>query len=216
MTRGELTYFGTPDLNAALDIEASHDVHSIRGEDITAFVHIGGTLYDPRLRFSSDAQPPISETEILSYLFFGAPSVEALAGAGQGAYGDQRLVQQGLNQFLQAVSGQLEYSVISNLNVPLDYVQIRPSVYRNELAGVDFAVGKRLGEKWFVTLSPRICMRENIFAAESLGASLEYRLTKQWLFLVSGDPVQSCVPFSSYRLAPKYQLGVDLLWEKRY
>jgi translocation and assembly module TamB len=216
VTRGEVTYFGTPDLNAALDIEAKHDVHSIRGEDITAFVHIGGTLYDPRLRFSSDAQPPISETEILSYLFFGAPSVEALAGAGQGAYGDQRLVQQGLNQFLEAVSGQLEYSVISNLNVPLDYVQIRPSIYRNELAGVDLAVGKRLGEKWFVTLSPRICTRQNPFAAESLGASLEYRFTKQWLFLVSGDPVQSCVPFSSYRLAPKYQLGVDLLWEKRY
>jgi translocation and assembly module TamB len=220
VTRGEVTYFGTPDLNAGLDIEARHEVHSVRGEDITAIVHIGGTLYDPRLRFSSDAQPPISETEILSYLFFGAPSVEAFAGAGQGAYGDQRLVQQGLAQFLEAVSGQLEYSVISDLNVPLDYVQIRPSIYRNELAGVDVAVGKRLGEKWFVTLSPRICTTagESVFASEGLdvGASLEYRFTKQWLFLVSGDPVQSCVPFGSYRLAPKYQLGVDLLWEKRY
>ncbi len=218
VTRGEVTYFGTPDLNAALDIEASHDVHSIRGDDMTAYVHIGGTLYDPRLRFSSDIQPPISETEVLSYLFFGAPSVEAFAGAGQGAYGDQRLVQQGLNQFLAAVSGQLEYSFISDLNLPLDYVQIRPTIYRNELAGVDFAVGKRLGEKWFVTLSPRLCRRENfgVESLESVGASLEYRFTKQWLFLVSGDPVQGCVPFSSYRLAPRYQLGVDLLWEKRY
>jgi hypothetical protein len=58
-----------------------------------------------------------------------------------------------------------------------------------------------------------------VFALENLenvGASLEYRFTKEWMFLVSGDPVQGCAPFGSNLLAPKYQFGVDLLWEKRY
>ncbi|UCG86540.1 MAG: translocation/assembly module TamB domain-containing protein [Gemmatimonadota bacterium] len=218
VTRGEVTYFGTPDLNAAIDIDARHNVHSVRGEDITVFVNIGGTLYEPTLRFTSDIQPPIAETEILSYVFFGAPSVEAFAGTGTEGVADQRLAQQGLNQFLAAVSGQLEYGLISDLNVPLDYVQIRPSLAGREMAGLDLAVGKRLGDKWFVTLSPRACLRpgQELFAWEDFGASLEYRFTREWMFQVSGDPVQGCVPYSSHRLVAKYQLGVDFLWEKRY
>ena len=218
VTRGEVTYFGTPDLNAAIDIDARYNVHSVRGEDITVFVNIGGTLYEPTLRFSSDIQPPIAETEILSYVFFGAPSVEAFAGSGGGGVADQRLAQQGLNQFLAAVSGQVEYSLISNLNLPLDYVQIRPSVAGSEMAAVDLAVGKRLGERWFVTLSPRACFQagQQFLGLEDIGASLEYRFTREWMFQVSGDPVRACVPYSSSRLAAKYQLGVDLLWEKRY
>jgi len=116
------------------------------------------------------------------------------------------------------VSGQFEYSLISDLNVPLDYVQIRPSVYGKELAGFDLAMGKRLGEKWFVTLNPRVCPSRphQVFAWEDIGASLEYRISRQWNFLVSGDPVQGCSPYANNRLVAKYQLGVDFLWEKRY
>jgi translocation and assembly module TamB len=217
VTRGEVTYFGTPDLNAALDIEARHNVHSVRGEDLTVFVHIGGTMYEPTLRFSSDIQPPIAETEILSYVFFGAPSVEAFAGSGNENFANQRLAQQGLNQFLAAVSGQVEYSLISDLNLPLDYVQIRPSGVGSEMAGVGVALGKRLGENWFFTLSPRYCPRPGqAFTLEDIGASIEYRFSREWMFLVSGDPVQACVPYASNRLVAKYQLGVDFLWEKRY
>jgi translocation and assembly module TamB len=217
VTRGEVQYLGTPDLNAAVDIEARHRLRSVRGEDVTVFVHIGGTVYEPRLTFTSDIHPPISETEVLSYLFFGAPSVEAFAGTGN--FADQRLVEQGLNQFLGAVSGQLEYSLISDLNVPLDYVQIRPTGVGTEMYGVDVAVGKRLGEKWFVTVNPRLCSRDDLFTIETLrsvGASLEYRLSREWMLLLSGDPVQSCSAFSTQRFAEKYQLGLDLFWEKRY
>jgi hypothetical protein len=215
VTRGEVTYFGTPDLNAAVDIEARHRVRGVRGEDVTVIVHIGGTVYDPRIRFSSDINPPISETEILSYLFFGAPSVEAFTGTGN--LGDQRLVEQGLNQFLGAVSGQLEYRLISDLNVPLDYVHIRPTGVGTPMLGIDFAVGKRLGDKWFLTVNPRICSRNvGLETLRSVGASLEYRVGSDWLLLLRGDTVQSCSAFSTNRFAEKYQLGVDLFWEKRY
>ncbi len=216
VTRGEVTYLGTPDLNAAVDIEARHRLRSVRGQDVTVFVHIGGTVYEPRLTFTSDILPPISETEVLSYLFFGAPSVEALAGTGN--FADQRLVEQGLNQFLGAVSGQLEYSLISDLKVPLDYLQIRPTGVGTELYGVDVAVGKRLGEKWFLTVNPRLCSRDRgwVETLRNLGASLEYRLSSTWLLLLSGDPVQSCSAFSTRQFTEKYQLGVDLYWEKRY
>jgi hypothetical protein len=215
VTRGEVMYLGTPDLNAAVDIEARHRLRSVRGQDVAVFVHIGGTVYEPRLTFTSDILPPISETEVLSYLFFGAPSVEALAGTGN--FADQRLVEQGLNQFLGAVSGQIEYSLISDLKVPLDYLQIRPTGVGTQLYGVDVAVGKRLGEKWFLTVNPRVCSRDNwVERLRNLGASLEYRLSSTWLLLLSGDPVQSCSAFSTRQFTEKYQLGVDLYWEKRY
>lgn len=216
VTRGEVTYLGTPDLDAAVDIEARHRVRGVRGEDLTVTVHIGGTVYEPRLTFSSDVHPPISETEILSYLFFGAPSLEALVGTGN--FADQRLVEQGLNQFLSAVTGQLEYSLISDFNVPLDYLQIRPTGVGTGVYGVDLAVGKRLGEKWFVTVNPRYCKRSSALSIEDVrvGASLEYRLSREWMLLLSGDPVKSCSAFLTPQFADKYQLGVDLFWDKRY
>jgi hypothetical protein len=144
--------------------------------------------------------------------------MEAFAGSGTGDFGNQRLVEQGLNQFLAAVSGQVEYSLISDFNVPLDYVQIRPSVYGREVAGFDVALGKRLGDKWFLTLNPRVCPNRphQVFQWEDIGASLEYRISRQWNFLVSGDPVQGCTPYANNRWVAKYQLGVDILWEKRY
>jgi hypothetical protein len=213
VTRGEVTYLGTPDLNAALDIEARHQVRGVRGEAVTVFVHLGGTVYEPSLTFSSDIRPPISETEVLSYLFFGAPSVEALGRSGGTA--NQRLVQQGLTQFLGVLSGQVEYMLVSDLRVPLDYVEIRPSVVGSGISGTEIALGKRLGERWFVTVSKRVCPQEQVFTPK-LGASLEYRFSNQWLFSLSADPVQSCAPLRTQALSSPYQLGGDLFWEKRF
>jgi hypothetical protein len=217
VTRGEVTYFGTPDLNAALDIEARHRVRTIRGNDIAVFVHIGGTLYEPSLTFTSDILPPISADEILSYLFFSAPSFQAFAG-GSGAE-NGRLVRQGLTQFLGAVSGQLENVAISDLSLPFDYLQIRPEWGTSGIA-TEIAVGKRLGDRWFLTVSPQVCFREDQGGlggvAGNVGAGVEYRLSRDWLFSLSGDPVQSCAIARSHATTLKYQLGADIFWEKRY
>jgi hypothetical protein len=215
VTRGEVTYFGTPDLNAALDIEARHRVRSVRGEDIMVFVHIGGTLYEPNLSFTSDIRPPIPGPEILSYLFLGAPSFHALTGEGGSENG--RLVRRGLSQFLGAVSGQLENLAISDLSLPLDYLQIRPQMSGSSAWAAEIAAGKRLGDNWFLTVSPRVCTGEqNNKLDVMVGASVEYRLSREWLFSLSGDPVRSCAVARSHALRLKYQFGADVFWEKRY
>jgi len=212
VTRGEVTYFGTPDLNAALDIEARHRVRTVRGDDIMVFVHIGGTLYEPNLNFTSDFRPPIPGPEILSYLFLGAPSFHALTGEGGSENG--RLVRQGLSQFLGAVSGQLENLAISDLSIPLDYLQIRPQMGNTGQLSAEIAAGKRLGDKWFLTVSPRLCADEALY--ENVGASVEYRIGRDWLVALSGDPVRSCAVARSHALRLKYQFGADIFWEKRY
>jgi len=215
VTRGEVTYFGTTDLNAALDIDARHRVRTVRGDDIMVFVHIGGTLYEPNLTFTSDIRPPIPADEILSYLFLGAPSFHALAG-GSGAE-NGRLVRQGLTQFLGAVGGQLENLAISDLSIPLDYLQIRPQMGNTGQLTAEIAAGKRLGDRWFLTVSPRLCApAQNEAIYEMVGASVEYRLSRDWLFSLSGDPVRSCAVARSHALRLKYQLGADIFWEKRY
>ena len=210
VTRGEVRYFGTPDLNADVDIDARHVIRTTRGQNVTVFVNIGGTLYEPRLTLSSDVQPPLSEAEIISYLMFGGPTVEAFAGSA--GYRNRLVVQEALS----AISGQLEY-LVSDLGVPLDYFQIRPAVTAGAgLSGTEIALGKQftvLGRTAFLTASPRICPQPEL--GRDLRASLEFRLSREWLFAASADPTQSCERFGRYSDV-KVNFGFDLFWEKSF
>ncbi len=212
VTRGQVRYFGTPDLNADLDIEARHLVRVPRGDNVTVFVHIGGTLYEPKLTLSSDIRPAISETEIISYLLFGAPSLQAFTGAG-GAE-NRRLQDQMLANVVGVLSGQLGASLIGDLGIPLDYLQIRTA--GSSLLSAEISVGKQFtifGTSAFLTASPRICPRQSVVSLENLGASLEFRLSRRWLVAASVDPLRICDVSGE---AGQLQLGFDLFWEKRY
>src|SRR5690606_38531442 len=79
LTRRAVVYFGTPDLNAELDIEAQHVVRAATGQEIPVIAHIGGTLIQPRLTLASDQtiQPPLADVDLVSYLIFGVPASQA-------------------------------------------------------------------------------------------------------------------------------------------
>ncbi len=84
VNRGEVRYFG--DLNAGLDIEARH-TSSARcgGEEIPVIAHIRARLRQPKLTLESTLRPPISETDLVSYLITGLPVNEASAARTDGA-----------------------------------------------------------------------------------------------------------------------------------
>jgi hypothetical protein len=209
VTRGEVRYLGTPDLDADLDVEAEHTVRTTQGDDVKVFVHITGRLYQPQLRLTSDIQPAVSETELISYLLFGAPSFQV--AAQERGFG-WRL---GSQTLFGVVSSQIEYSLITDLGAPLDYFQIRPETGRQGLAGAELSAGKQftvLGTTAFLTASPRICPRQQTF---DVGASLEFRLTRRWLAAGSVDPLRSCEALTT-QLPTRYQFGLDLFWETRY
>ncbi len=211
VTGGVIRYLGTPDLNADLDISAQHVLRSVTGGRDTVFVRIEGTLYDPRLRMSSSFKPPLSEPEIIGYMLFGAPTL-ASSTSTQGI--ESRMLAQWLST---TVSGQLEYALISDLGVPLDLLQIRPTTSQTGLTGAEIAIGKQfqvLGTTAFLTASPRICHYQAQSLA-SVGASLEFRLSQQWLIAASVDPLFSCENPTAPS-AGTYQFGGDLFWEKKY
>src|SRR5207245_10718504 len=87
VTQGTVHYFGTPDQDAGLDIEAKHVVHPVPttgfpNDDITVVAHITGTLIVPKVTLAAEKQD-LSQTELISLLLFGKRS-EDLAGATVG------------------------------------------------------------------------------------------------------------------------------------
>src|SRR3989449_46205 len=85
--QGTVRYFGTPDLDAELDIAARHVVHPLPGPgqppEITVIAHIRGTLKIPKLTLDAEHQD-YSQAELISYLISGKPSFEL--GGGEGPF----------------------------------------------------------------------------------------------------------------------------------
>jgi hypothetical protein len=212
VTGGQIRYLGTPDLNADLDIDAEHIVRGTTGgKDVEVYVNVGGTMYDPRVTLTSDHQPTLSEPEIINYLLFGAPNLRQ--GTTTSGF-ESRLLAQWLST---TVSAQFEYALISDLGVPLDYLQIRPTTGSSGVTGAEVAVGKQfrvLGTTAFLTASRRYC-RNQATSLASVGASLEFRLSRSWLVAASVDPLVGCESAAA-QTSGAYQFGADLFWEKSY
>ncbi len=75
--RGSALFIGTPDLNPTLQVTAEYQVKQPTGAT-NIRVLIGGTLQTPRISLESDAQPPLSQSDLLSYLAFGERSSSLL------------------------------------------------------------------------------------------------------------------------------------------
>ena len=66
-----------------------------RSEPLDILAIVSGSLQTPRVRLTSDAEPPISESDLASYLFFGGPSWE-VASFRNGGMSSRRLRRGGI------------------------------------------------------------------------------------------------------------------------
>ncbi|MEA2712621.1 MAG: translocation and assembly module TamB [Gemmatimonadales bacterium] len=210
--RGSVRYFG--DLNASLDIQAQHVVRAVRGEEVPVIAKITGTLYAPKVSLESTLNPPISETDLVSYLVTGYPANEAAR------LGQANALETGLAYFSSALSSELERALIQDLGIPLDLIEIRPGVSRGNRSPSlsQLAAGWQLGRKTFVTLNAGFCP-ENLsqFTYSNLGASLEFRLSREWSLLTSIEPtLQSCQQAFGIVISNPYQIGSDIRWEREF
>jgi translocation and assembly module TamB len=212
VTRGEVRFFGTPDLNPQLDIAAEHTVRSVRGADLVVRARIGGTLLEPILTLESDQRPPLSETEIVSYLLFGRPSSELLGG-GTGVRSEQAVLQGAVAGLAGIAAGQLEQTLVADLGLPIDYIAIRPGTAGDLLGTLQVEAGRQIGERTFLSVNAPLC---EVRRGQLLGATLAYRLGRAWRLEASVEPVlQECRALGG---APQpttpYQVGVDLFWQR--
>ena len=212
VTRGEVRYSGT--LDAELDIEARHTVRSVRGEEIPVIASIEGTLYAPKLRLESTLRPPISETDLVSYLITGYPANEA------SALGNANALATTLSYFSSALSSELERTLIQDLGVPIDLIEIRPGIASaGSTSPTQLAAGWQLGRKTFVTFNAGFCPDFSQISTRNLGAGLEFRFSKEWRLQSAIEPtIQRCgsgtvLPLDSRSL---YQVGFDILWEREF
>jgi translocation and assembly module TamB len=219
--RGTVRYFGSPDLNAELDIEAQHIVQTVGGDDIPVIARITGTLLLPKLSLESTIRPAPTESELVSYLMFGRPSPE-LPGAGYGQSGQQQAaLETGLAYLGSALSSEIQRLFISDLGIPVDFFEIRAgggNIF-SSAGSNQVTAGWQLGTKVFFTVNAGFCNNFSDLDKASLGTGLEYRATRAWRFQTSFEPVINCRPAGSPSNPQEnlqYQFGIDALWEKEY
>ncbi|HET8649920.1 MAG TPA: translocation/assembly module TamB domain-containing protein, partial [Gemmatimonadales bacterium] len=216
--RGNVQYLGTPDLNANLDITARHVVRTSNYE-IPVVARIEGTLLHPKLSLTSgpNIQPPIPEVDLVSYLIFGVPSSQAQL-LGQG-----KQLSVAASYVTSAFSSELERALVSDLGLPVDLIEIRPGV-GNGAGGSNITqvtAGWQIGTKLFFTVNAGLCGGNlSGLGAQSIGTSLEFRFSQEWRSQLSLAPTfQDCgIRGFGNTLTPntRYQIGVDLLWDREF
>ena len=226
--RGTVRFLGTPDLNAELDLTAHHQVKPTDGSrEFQMQARITGTLLVPKLTLVNPDNPQMTETDMVSYLMFGRSS-SALQGSGtRETIGQQLALNSAIQSYLlPAISSEIERTLISDLGVPVDYIQIRPGGFgQNAIEGPNsglttLSAGWRLGRKTYVSLNAGICNNNATDVSyRNFGASLEQRLHPDWRATLSVEPVFTCSTApggSSLSTSSLYQLGLDLLWDREY
>ncbi|HXF95102.1 MAG TPA: translocation/assembly module TamB domain-containing protein [Gemmatimonadales bacterium] len=210
VTQGTVRYFGTPDLDAALNIEARHVVHLLstqggQAEEDTVIARIGGTLLVPSLTLAIEGRE-VAQTDIISYLMFGLSSDQLGGGAREAV----------VRSVAASLYGEVERALVSDLGVPLDYVEIRPTNPVAPGQGIRLAAGVQLGSKTFVVLKANLCGGQPVSPSD-IGAGLQFRLSPEWRAEASVEPVLICGTTGTQTAAQRQQqYGFDLFWERRY
>jgi autotransporter translocation and assembly factor TamB len=166
VTDGTIDFTGLPGLDPNLLITAVYKGRA-GNEPLDIVAQVSGSLQNPRVRLTSDEEPPISESDLASYLFFGVPTWEmgTLVGVQSG---DNRGTLTGLSRTVApsllgyASSGLQTLAQGAGL---LDYVSLTAEALpgtegasrRNGfLAGAQLELGRYITPNLYLGLSQRL------------------------------------------------------------
>jgi translocation and assembly module TamB len=205
ITRGSALFIGSPDLNPTVQATAEYQVKQPTSTTNIRVI-VAGTLEQPRISLESDAQPPLSQSDLLSYLAFGESSGSLLQfGGGGGLQGGNvlnlagtRLAGVALGVALDELEGSAARSLgVDVFNIsPGDFpVTTSSSGFNQFLRGTEIEAGRYLNPSLFasVVTTPGVvtCLggggRENSACAFP-GFTLQYRTAKGFRFESSLTP----------------------------
>ncbi|HWV56869.1 MAG TPA: translocation/assembly module TamB domain-containing protein [Longimicrobiales bacterium] len=184
VSEGTVDFPGTPGIDPNLDITASYRTRAADGDPMDIMAVVSGTLQNPHVALTSDIQPPISETDLISYLLFGRPAYALTAQQSDGLFAGivgqhfWGFASSGLETFAQTVG--LDYVSIDRYDNPT--AGARPeSGIGGFLAGTRVEVGRYLSEispNLFLALSQRIGATGGYGAGA--GARIEWQFRPTW------------------------------------
>jgi autotransporter translocation and assembly factor TamB len=217
--RGRVRFFGTPELNPALDIVATHAVRPLEASSnaINIFITIGGTLQNPSIALSSDTRPPLGESELLSLLVFGRRTNELGALPGQLA---QDLIFQDV---LGGLFSSFERSITST--GLFDYVRITTAsslgggsdplqAARGLIGTPTLELGKQLSDRVFLTLEVANVLSTSPTAAQTIGVALDAQVTAATSVRAAYEPVKRDPLLQSLgRIDYQFSADVRRRWE---
>jgi translocation and assembly module TamB len=207
--RGSAVFVGGRKPDPTLQVTGEYQVRLAASQAINIQVQIGGTLTRPHIALDSDAEPPLSQSDLLSYLAFGRTSSSllqfegsSLSGGGGGGNnlagaGAQLVTQQlaavALGVFVDEFEGQAARSIGAA------YVNVTPADLYTELArsgeisgffkGTEVEVGKYTDPNTFVAVQARLStFASNPSDRAVPGVRLQRRLGKGFTFDASFTP----------------------------
>jgi translocation and assembly module TamB len=214
--RGSAMFIGSPDLNPTLQITGEYQVEVASRGALNIRVVVGGTLKHPNLSLESDAQPPKTQSELLSLLAFGqsttslvASTTSSIAGSaatldlfGVGAQvAARRLASVALGVAVQQVQMQagratgVDVFDITPADVPTELVSGRG--IGNFFTQTRIEAGKYINPRTFVSVQEQ---------AVNFGGTIEHRTADGWRFnatieprLVLLEPTLNSQPFRTVR-----------------
>jgi translocation and assembly module TamB len=225
--RGLVRFFGDPDLEPTLDITALHTIRETRPnsnrQDVRIRVNIGGTIDRPTLSLTSADNPPLPESDMLSYLVTGEPAYALLGTpyAEQGATLALRLAGSYLSSRLAGGRFDVVQVEPTALN-PGDAANLRENGL-GILASTRVGVGGQIARNTFFTFSTGLCGLSSQTSgggdalslfAQGLGVKVERRFEgglSVALGLEPGSSAQTCGRLGisrTFQQTPP-QIGID-------
>ncbi|HEX3867921.1 MAG TPA: translocation/assembly module TamB domain-containing protein [Gemmatimonadaceae bacterium] len=193
--RGSALFIGTPDLDPTLQITGEYQVDVAARGALNIRVIVGGTLHRPKISLESDAQPPKTQSELLSLLAFGQSSSTLIASntssiSGSGATSDlgvgaEAAVQRFAGVALGVAVQQVEMQAGRAFGT--DVFDITPGDVPlfNNSGPRDFFIETRIEAGKYVNPRTYVSVQEQ---AGLPGLSLEQRTPGGWRFFVSTAP----------------------------
>ncbi|MBI4409838.1 MAG: translocation/assembly module TamB domain-containing protein [Gemmatimonadetes bacterium] len=189
--RGAVEFVGTPGIDPNLDILAAYRARTAEGEPLDIQARLSGTLRNPRVALTSDAEPPISESDLASYLIFGRPSyalapteTQALGfftnavGLGSSAIVPSFLgyAAAGLETFVREYG--FDYLAITAPEVTPGAAGQQSTGFPNVFAGTELRLGWYLSDNLFAFVSQRFAGQTG--TRYTPGVRLEWRFHPTW------------------------------------
>ena len=196
---GSINFVGVPGINPNLDITAVYRARTQNNDLLEILALVDGTMRSPRLRLTSDSDPPISESDLASYLLFGRPTY-ALSPGQADALGQSRIGGAALGiatgfgapllfglaaseiEALGSAYGLFDYFSITNDEYVQQLQQSTSNVGAGLLTGTRVEFGRYLSDEWFLAFSAPLSVQAGAGEGELWrpGGRVEWRFHPTW------------------------------------